>query len=72
MSFQAYIANVEAKTGNAIGQIIAGAEAEGLTNAGTLASGVKAGQVVAWLQDRYGLGHGHAMAVVAYIKGKRT
>jgi hypothetical protein len=63
MSLQAYHDNITNKTGKTPEQLIELARAEGL-----LAPGVKAGQVVAWLKERYGLGHGHAMAIVAAIK----
>jgi hypothetical protein len=32
---------------------------------------VKAGAVVAWLKADFALGHGHAMAIVALLKGKK-
>ncbi|WP_376765857.1 DUF4287 domain-containing protein [Chitinophaga polysaccharea] len=32
---------------------------------------VKAGEIVTWLKEEYELGHGHAMAIFAYFKGKR-
>lgn len=63
MSLQAYHDNITSKTGKTPEQLIELARAEGL-----LAPGVKAGQVVAWLKEHYGLGHGHAMAIVAAIK----
>lgn len=72
MAFQSYIANIEASTGKKIDEIVADARAAGLVDGEGLAPDVKAGQVVAWLKDRYSLGHGHGMAVVAYIKGKRA
>ena len=70
--FRSYIANVEASTERSIAEIVAATKAEGLADDKGLASGVKAGQVLKWLKDQYGLGHGHSMSVVAYIKGKRT
>lgn len=70
--FQSYMANVEASTGRSIAEIVAATKAEGLADDKGLASGVKARQLLTWLKDQYGLGHGHGMAVVAYIKGKRT
>ncbi|MDE2246406.1 MAG: DUF4287 domain-containing protein [Xanthomonadaceae bacterium] len=30
---------------------------------------IKVGEVVSWLKDDFGLGHGHAMAIVAVLKG---
>lgn len=72
MSFQSYIKNVENSTGVSIDQLVATAQVEGLSVEGGLARGVMPKQVLSWLQDKYGLGHGHAMAVVAYIKGKRS
>jgi hypothetical protein len=35
-----------------------------------LRPGVKPMQVVNWLKTDHGLGHGHAMAIVALLKGK--
>lgn len=72
MAFQSYISNIEASTGKTIGELVAEAKAEGFADDAGLAHGVKAGAVLAWLKERYALGHGHGMAVVAYIKGKRS
>ena len=36
-----------------------------------LAAGVKAGAIVKWLKEDFGLGHGHAMAIVALLKGMK-
>ena len=35
-------------------------------------SGIKAGAIVGTLKDEFGLGHGHAMAIVALLKGKKV
>ena len=70
MSFQSYLANITAKTGKTPDDFKAMAKAMGLAVDGDLAPGVKAGAVIAWLKDDYALGHGHAMAIVAMIKGK--
>jgi hypothetical protein len=35
---------------------------------GLLDPGVKAGQIVAWLKQDFGLGRGHAMAIYASLK----
>ena len=32
---------------------------------------IKAGEVVTWLKEDFGLGHGHAMAIVAILKGAK-
>ena len=38
-------------------------------NLAPLAAGVKAGAIVQWLKDDFQLGHGHAMAIFALLKG---
>ena len=63
MSMQAYLDNIHAKTGKTPDEFVALARAEGL-----LEPGVKPAQIVAWLKQEHGLGHGHAMAIVATIK----
>jgi CheY-like chemotaxis protein len=63
MSMQAYMDNIHAKTGKTPDDFFALARAAGL-----LEPGVKPAQVVAWLKQEHGLGHGHAMAIVSTIK----
>ncbi|MBA2719313.1 MAG: DUF4287 domain-containing protein [Chloroflexi bacterium] len=63
MSFQAYLDNVEAKTGKTPNNFIAMAREKGLDTPDT-----KAGAIVDWLKADYGLGRGHAMALVHVIK----
>ena len=63
MSFQAYLDNIEEKTGKTPNEFIAMAKGKGLDTPGT-----KAGAIVQWLKDDYGLGRGHAMAIVHIIK----
>jgi hypothetical protein len=63
MSFQAYLDNIKAKTGKTPGDFTLLAEQKGF-----LKSGVKAGEIVAWLKEDFGLGHGHAMAIVMVLK----
>lgn len=72
MSFQAYLDNVEAKTGKSAEDLKAIATEKGLADANGLAPGVKATAVTDWLKKDFDLGHGHAMSIVAYIKGKRN
>lgn len=61
MSFQAYLDNIEAKTGLTPRQFIAQASEKGF------GPGTKAGEIIAWLADDYALGRGHAMALVHVI-----
>ncbi len=63
MSFQAYLDNIEQKTGKTPREFIALAEAKGFTDPKT-----KAGEIVAWLAEDFDLGRGHAMALVHIIK----
>lgn len=71
MSFQAYLDTIQAKTGLDADALKRAADAVGLSDAGSLKGGVRAGQVVTWAKDSLGLGHGHAMAIYALLSGKR-
>lgn len=59
MSFQAYIDNIYAKTGKKPEDFLADAK-----RAGKVGPDVKVMEIVNWLKSEYGLGHGHAMAIV--------
>lgn len=61
MSFQAYLDNIEEKTGRTPRQFIDAAASRGY------GAGTKAGEIIAWLAEDYGLGRGHAMALVHVI-----
>jgi hypothetical protein len=63
MSFQAYLDAIEDKTGKTPNDLLAEARAKGFH-----APGLKAGRIVDWLKDDYGLGRGHAMAMVHVIQ----
>ncbi|MBA2570917.1 MAG: DUF4287 domain-containing protein [Chloroflexi bacterium] len=63
MSFQAYLDNIEAKTGKKPSEFVAMAKEKGFD-----APGTKAGVIVDWLKQDFGLGRGHAMALVYVIK----
>ena len=63
MSFQAYLDNIETKTGKTPRELLALA-----TERGYDAPGVKAGAIVDWLKADFDLGRGHAMALVHVIK----
>lgn len=71
MSFQAYLDNIQAKTGKSPADFKKLADQKGFSAKGKLKPDVKAGQVVAWLKEDFELGHGHAMAIVALLKGKQ-
>ncbi|WP_062526909.1 DUF4287 domain-containing protein [Demequina rhizosphaerae] len=66
MSFQAYLDAVETKTGLTPRRLVELAAERGF------GPGTKATPIVEWLKDDYGLGRGHAMAMVHVItKGDR-
>jgi hypothetical protein len=71
MSFQAYINNIQAKTGKGPDDFKKLATAKGFLENGELKPSVKAGEIVAWLKEDFALGHGHAMAIYALFKGKK-
>ena len=61
MSFQAYLDTIEDKTGLTPRQLVDLAAQKGF------GPSTKAGEIVAWLAADYGLGRGHAMALVHVI-----
>lgn len=63
MSFQAYLDTIERTTGRTPRELLDEARERGYDD-----PSVKAGEIVAWLAERYGLGRGHAMAMVHVIK----
>ncbi len=63
MTLKAYLDNIQAKTGKTPQDFRVLAEKKGL-----LKEGVKTGQIVAWLKEDFGLGQGHAMAIVLTFK----
>lgn len=65
MSFQAYLDNIAARTGKSPEDFRRMAQEKGLLD--PLA---KAGIITDWLKADFQLGHGHAMAIYAYLKGK--
>jgi hypothetical protein len=69
MTFQAYLDNIQLKTGKSPGDFRKLAvQKKFAESAGGLRPGVKAGEIVAWLKQDFALGHGHAMAIVALLK----
>lgn len=71
MSFHAYLDNIQAKTGHGPEQFKRLAAAKGFADNDGLKPGVKAGDIIAWLKSDFALGHGHAMAIVALLKGTK-
>jgi hypothetical protein len=63
MSFQAYLDNIETKTGKTPNEFVALAREKGYD-----APETKANTIVDWLKEDFGLGRGHAMALVHVIK----
>lgn len=72
MSYQAYLTNIQTKTGKSAADFRALAEEKGFAEYGQLAPGVKAGAIVQWLKEDFQLGHGHAMAIFALLKGTKS
>ena len=72
MSFQSYLENIKAKTGKSPEDFRALAAEKGLTEGGNIKAGVKAGDIVTWLKQDFALGHGHAMAIYALLKGAKS
>lgn len=63
MTLKAYYDNIKAKTGKTPEDFRVLAEKKGL-----LKQGVKTGEIVSWLKKDFGLGQGHAMAIVLSFK----
>ena len=66
MSFQAYLDKIEEKTGKIPADLLDEARTRGYT------SSTKPAEIILWLKDEYGLGRGHAMALVHVIKNGPT
>jgi len=69
MSFQAYLTNIEAKTGKGPDDFRKLAGQQGFVAHGRIKDGVKAGEIIKWLKAEFNLGHGHSMAIYALLKG---
>lgn len=63
MTFKAYLDTIKEKTGKSPEDFRVIAAQKGL-----LDPGVKAGEVITWLKDDFGLGRGHAMAIYGTLK----
>ncbi len=69
MSFQGYLDAIKTKTGKTPADFRAYAAKKGWTADGTLAPGIKPAAIIADLKATFGLGHGHAAAIMALLKG---
>jgi len=72
MTFKAYLDNIETKTGKSPASFKRLATTKGFAIDGKLRTDIKAGEVIAWLKRDFQLGHGHAMAIVALLEGKKA
>jgi hypothetical protein len=63
MTLKAYLENIQTQTGKTPQDFLVLAEKKGL-----LKQGVKTGQIVSWLKEDFGLGQGHAMAIVLTLR----
>lgn len=71
MSFQGYLDSIEAKTGKNAADFRAWGMERGFSDQSGLKPGVKATPIVEALASEFGLGRGHAMAIVALLKGQK-
>ncbi len=71
MSFQAYIDKIKAKSGKSPEDFKKLATKKGFVKNGGLVPTVKATEITNWLKEEFELGHGHAMAIYATLKGKK-
>lgn len=67
MSFQGYLKTIKEKTGKSAADFRQLAEQKSFTQNGELK--VKATEIIHWLKADFDLGHGHAMAIYALLKG---
>lgn len=66
MTFKAYLDNIQAKTGMSPDDFLALAKKKGLIEHGKIV--VKHSDLLSWLKSDIGLGHGHANAMILYLR----
>jgi hypothetical protein len=66
VTYKAYIDNIKAKTGKSPNDFMALARQKGFVKDREMVA--KHGEVLAWLKGEMGLGHGHANAIILYLK----
>jgi len=67
MSFQGYLKTIKEKTGKHPADFRSIATEKGFLKGDVLQ--VKATEITTWLKNDFDLGHGHAMAIYALLKG---
>jgi hypothetical protein len=68
VTFKAYLDNIQAKTGKSPDDFLALAEKKGLVKQGKIVA--KYADLMTWLKSEIGLGHGHANAMILYLRIK--
>lgn len=66
MTFKAYIDNIKIKTGKSPADFMALAKKKGFVKDGKVVA--KHGEVLDWIKSEFALGHGHANAIVFYLR----
>lgn len=66
MTFKAYLDNIQAKTGKAPDDFFALARKKGFVENDKIVA--THAQLLAWLKQEMGLGHGHANAMILYVR----
>lgn len=70
MSFKGYLNTIEELTGKTPKDFLRMAKSRRYLEAGKLRKDVKAGEIIDWLKADFDLGRGHAMSIVALLRGK--
>ena len=65
-TYKAYLDNIKAQTSKTPEDFMALAKKKGLVKDGKVVA--KHGEIVTWLKSEFKLGHGHANAIVLYMK----
>jgi hypothetical protein len=66
MTYKAYLDNIKAQTGKSPEDFVNLAKKKGFIKNGRVV--VKHGELLTWLKSELKLGHGHANAMILYIK----
>jgi hypothetical protein len=66
MTYKAYLESIKKQTGKTPEDFVAMARKKGFIRGGELVA--KYSDVMVWLKSEVGLGHGHANAIILYLK----